>query len=352
MLRKELKRTIEQATPTGLGPGRVGRAQLPISGLWRRGPSEWQRLTRQQLKAEGPAKHLRLLHDKLRPEWQEGACPMRTRERWLPGWGNICNLPGSVRLGEQREACVSRSIMGERKRGNPWDLRGGKGSDHTGLFKPGWGCGLHSKCTGPLWRVLWRGMTCVDCNTSLGGLYREWILREAVAGVQLRDNGGLDRAVADVERSEWAGDRVSGRVRRRTCKRKREVNDNSCISDLNNWWLMSLFIKWKAGVEVEGHQEFWIYWFWDSYQAGSPWLECHQTIAKARHLNEISSGECLIERIKRHRGVAWASTDLEVGEIRRNCKTSERKEFWEGAASEVKQWFSKYGPGTSGHSIT
>lgn len=44
-------------------------------------------------------------------------------------------------------------------------------------------------------------------------------------------------------------------------------------------------------------------------------MECHQTIAKARHLNEISSGECLIERIKRHWGVAWASTDLEVGEI-------------------------------------
>lgn len=53
--------------------------------------------------------------------------------------------------------------------------------------------------------------------------------------------------------------RVSGGVRRRICKRKREVIDNSCISDLNNWQLMSLFSKWKAGAEAEGDREFGMY---------------------------------------------------------------------------------------------
>ena len=55
----------------------------------------------------------------------------------------------------------------------------------------------------------------------------------------------MDRVVADMERSEQAGDPtcVSGRVRRWLSKRKRGVNDNSYLSDLNNWWMVDLFVK-------------------------------------------------------------------------------------------------------------
>lgn len=48
---------------------------------------------------------------------------------------------------------------------------------------------------------------------------------------------------------------VSSRVRR--WMRKREVNDNTCISDLENWQM----VKGRLGAEVEGDQEFGIYHF-------------------------------------------------------------------------------------------